>query len=91
MVSPALPLISPSSINWVINPPRALSTAPVAPAGFLTPRKRFTTKARVSILVMSADWTSISRPLTLEPLVDLLALAARGLVVVIKVIYLLLV
>jgi hypothetical protein len=41
--------------------------------------------------VMSADRTSISSPLTLEVLVDLLALAARGLVVVIEVIYLLLV
>ena len=89
MVSPVPPLISPSSINCVMAPSRAWSTAPVAPPGCFTPRKMLTTNARVSMPVISPDSTLISSALVSAALVETLALDALGFgVVVIAVMHL---
>ena len=57
--SPRLPLISPSAMRALIPPSSALSTAPVAPPGLVTPWKRLTMIALAVLLVMSPDSTLI--------------------------------
>ena len=53
LISFSFPLSSPCSMSLVIAPSRALSTAPVAPTGRLTPSKRLTTMASALTVVIS--------------------------------------
>ena len=58
--SPDFPVMSPLAIRSVIAPSSAASTAPVPPAGALTPSNRLTMIAPASCFVMSPDTTLIS-------------------------------
>src|SRR3972149_3374027 len=55
-----LPLPSPSAMSWLMPPPRALSTAPVAPPGRVTPSNRLTMMALAGCWAMSPVSTRIS-------------------------------
>src|SRR3989304_4098833 len=63
-VSLNFPLTSPDAMRCEIAPPMALSTAPVAPPGFVIPSKRFTTTTSSFHAAMSptATRTSIRLP-----------------------------
>ena len=58
VTSPCLPVISPSWMSCEMPPSNALSTAPVAPLGWVTPSNRLTTTASAFQTLMSPAATS---------------------------------